>query len=386
MGHTQSIMSAPTASSPIRALIMLALVVTAHGAGFGRRASFLTTTSGSFTLSGGSSRAGNDESLDLARDLGESLDDAPEHKDEDAAAQHQHTRQMVIMENHFQTVARKATQALAELGESSRTALSPYYKGILQRTLKWGLQKMRARMNTLKGKLKGKSKHNRARCTSPLLPGLVGGMPKKLCEPYQKVCFPPKQGWVGKKLKNWPLCLKHFKDPKHNNKLSCPDGIGPHGAMDARRCCIAWSSNIINGRFTTCKDTKEHRKICTTMAVVHPNGCEGDSGVLVFKRVVCKSKLCTVFKVGACLRVPGVKLKKAKNGMLNGLFKFRNRYQKNASAASQKFALLAEKLLANETWAGNKIPSEYLCRNTMTFKGQGGKSCAARGQEVIMVA
>merc|ERR1712072_1201152 len=190
MGHTQSIMSAPTASSPIRALIMLALVVTAHGAGFGRRASFLTTTSGSFTLSGGSSRAGNDESLDLARDLGESLDDAPEHKDEDAAAQHQHTRQMVIMENHFQTVARKATQALAELGESSRTALSPYYKGILQRTLKWGLQKMRARMNTLKGKLKGKSKHNRARCTSPLLPGLVGGMPKKLCEPYQKVCFP----------------------------------------------------------------------------------------------------------------------------------------------------------------------------------------------------
>merc|ERR1712072_256415 len=356
MGHTQSIMSAPTASSPIRALIMLALVVTAHGAGFGRRASFLTTTSGSFTLSGGSSRAGNDESLDLARDLGESLDDAPEHKDEDAAAQHQHTRQMVIMENHFQTVARKATQALAELGESSRTALSPYYKGILQRTLKWGLQKMRARMNTLKGKLKGKSKHNRARCTSPLLPGLVGGMPKKLCEPYQKVCFPPKQGWVGKKLKNWPLCLKHFKDPKHNNKLSCPDGIGPHGAMDARRCCTAWSSNIINGRFTTCKDTKEHRKICT------------------------------VFKVGACLRVPGVKLKKAKNGMLNGLFKFRNRYQKNASAASQKFALLAEKLLANKTWAGNKIPSEYLCRNTTTFKGQGGKSCAARGQEVIMVA
>merc|ERR1711977_469676 len=104
MGHTQSIMSAPTASSPIRALIMLALVVTAHGAGLGRRA-FLTT-SGSFTLSGGSSRAGNDESLDLARDLGESLDDAPEHKDKGAASQHP-IGDMVLLKKHIMQAANK---------------------------------------------------------------------------------------------------------------------------------------------------------------------------------------------------------------------------------------------------------------------------------------
>merc|ERR1712072_19022 len=181
MGHTQSIMSAPTASSPIRALIMLALVVTAHGAGFGRRASFLTTTSGSFTLSGGSSRAGNDESLDLARDLGESLDDAPEHKDKGAASQHP-IGDMVLLKKHIMQAAHKlgvdktkaaalvhkGTQGyLTELGEGRPASLS--HSKAVQAT---------AVVKSVADALKGKGKHNPARCTSPLLPGLEGGMHK----------------------------------------------------------------------------------------------------------------------------------------------------------------------------------------------------------------
>merc|ERR1712094_133029 len=119
------------------------------------------------------------------------------------------------------------------------------------------------------------------------------------------------------------------------------------------------------------------------MAVAHPNACEGDSGVLIYKRVVCQNNRCEVFKVGACLHV-------GESSRQNGIFTFWNGIQgekgtRSLQNATSIFAKKAEDLLRKYKTV-DQLPGKYKCRTKATHKSQRGVSCAGRAQNSIMVA
>jgi len=258
---------------------------------------------------------------------------------------------VIDLENRMRIITGKRTQSgTRNIGEAQNSDFACNVATKLHTQLCQNSEKSK-KASKAKAASHQKDMPNPARCTSSvLLPGLKGTYER--CAPSQLKCFHRGQSLVNKKGKSWGAgfdrCLAHFGNP-----MSCPDGISHKGAMNADGTCVAWSSNLKKRREDCTK--YGNSTVCTMLSVAHPNRCEPDSGVLIFKRVVCKNTKCEVFKVGICLRVE------------TQIFSFYNGKQKNFEKATSKFAQKAEDILKRYKTPG-KIPKKHRCRTKITKK------------------
>lgn len=398
----------------------------------GRRGGFLVTT-GSFTLSSGGisgNRAGNTEKE--LKELGEDDDldlTRSDHLRQLAASHRAKADEHRRMAKELTRKAkRKAKAARREDVGSGYTnaAVSPYLQQKMNEMNMNGggsvLDKSADFHATLAGQAFGQCManlqqkaqlyhYNPAQCPSAVIPASASSsgihclLPKTkkdgkdvdVCKANQKMCSLMSGKTKQIEKRNVEECLKVFgsNGTKDGSQIECPDGIGIKGAMDASGLCMSWTSlaKLHAGRWTSCHTIGQDATktvMCTSMTIVHPNMCEGDSGVLAFKRIVCREGKCFVFKVGSCLRVekkPGQPWdKKDKQGRTIGVYQFDNILEdRKPGAAHTEFAKAAMEILKLHPTGDIPEGSKYLCRSAPTHTSQGGDSCMARGQHEIML-
>lgn len=189
---------------------------------------------------------------------------------------------------------------------------------------------------------KAMQKDNKKKAKSEQPSKIVKGKIARWIDAYPKgkdACWPKGDRGCSEMLKeDAAISASHGGSPTS----ACPDGIGPNGVMMMNpngALCFAWSSSLLHGgRKVTCSKfgkndpkspfyAKKEVKVCTVIAVQHPDRCEGNSAVLAFKRVVCteadsKSDLysrCHVFKASLCFHIPNEDLNGGPGGNVHKL-------------------------------------------------------------------